>query len=406
MVSRKNIIAALITIIPLILWGFAQHTAPVVTNESLENNSTDRYLLVDVRESDDETGTLKSGIRLDIEDTVAVSSIARQYEKSPLLVICDGGLNSIIGANTLIESSADSVYYLEGGLQKNRNSKYISLLSDNPKPPINHTLTVPEQYATYIASFVIKPLYMVLSFILVVLLYRYKQSLHKPLMIGLFFFWLGENLCMVNYFFFNDESTMVEYLHSVGMMLCFAWFMSWAIDILKQKLITFNVSKRCSLVPLCSSCSYSKGKRCRVESLQQIISMACIIVALIPLTMSITHTSYTAIVFGEPYFYSHAALYQLHELRVLPIIAIVLFITSLLFSYIGQEKYRRLTDDLCAFGLGVIGFMIFRVALYGLFFSDISYFNFWEEGTELLFIIFIFIYMWIFHNGLYTVRKN
>jgi hypothetical protein len=79
-----------------------------------------------------------------------------------------------------------------------------------------------EQLAAVATGFVVKPIYTVAVLIIAIVLWKKTDLELKALKWAMLFFFAGENFCAANYLFTeNHDSNLLEYLHSLGMVLSF-----------------------------------------------------------------------------------------------------------------------------------------------------------------------------------------
>ena len=81
-----------------------------------------------------------------------------------------------------------------------------------------------EQLAAVATGFVVKPIYTVVALIIAIVLWKKTDLELKALKWAMLFFFAGENFCAANYLFTqNHDSHLLEYLHSLGMVLSFGF---------------------------------------------------------------------------------------------------------------------------------------------------------------------------------------
>lgn len=59
-----------------------------------------------------------------------------------------------------------------------------------------------------------------------------------------------------------------------------------------------------------------------------------------------------------------------------------------------------------AAGVGPLGFGMFRSVLTGMYNQDLVWFAFWEESTELVFVVGTCFLLWIFRHRLFEERAR
>ena len=78
------------------------------------------------------------------------------------------------------------------------------------------------------AFFVVKPIYTLLSLMVIVVLWNSASSDLVALKWGMLFFFVGENICAINVLVFKETSYLLEYGHSIGMVICLG-FVTYAM---------------------------------------------------------------------------------------------------------------------------------------------------------------------------------
>jgi hypothetical protein len=261
-----------------------------------------------------------------------------------------------------------------------------------------------EQVAAVLAGFVIKPLYMLHSAVMIVLLWRSRAADLGLLRWGLVFFLLGEAFCTVNYVFFNELSEGVEYLHGLGMILGVSFMMMALLEGTDSRLIHYSSeTDRCAALSLCKGCAKYAAVPCGLRRLFLLLIPCVMVLAGIPLTASTQPVSYNTTIFGTPYNYSHAIIQQLFEIRYAPIAAILFL--GLAFAFLALRGSRGVRPSKVLFGMGV-GYLVFgflRLILLDLYSSDMVWFVFWEEATELLLMSAVLAVLLIFRERLLAV---
>jgi hypothetical protein len=124
------------------------------------------------------------------------------------------------------------------------------------------------------------------------------------------------------------------------------------------------------------------------------------ILCFMPLTAVLLPVSYNTLILGTLYNYSHAVVHQIYEIRILPLMAFVLFAVSwCLLRYRKQEPVAW-SKAFFAAGTGALGFSLFRMILLHTYSDNLVWFAAWEEITELIFILGTGIVLIIFWQGL------
>jgi hypothetical protein len=84
------------------------------------------------------------------------------------------------------------------------------------RPRRSTTSSVFEQWVVIVTGFGVKPVYTVLSLIVIVRLWRQGAPDLVALRRGLIAFWLGENACAIDYLVFHGEFRFVGVLSQPG----------------------------------------------------------------------------------------------------------------------------------------------------------------------------------------------
>jgi len=259
-----------------------------------------------------------------------------------------------------------------------------------------------DQTMVVITAFVIKPLYMLISFALVWILRKARSSDLVALRWGLLAFFIGEAFCSVNYLFFHDRSILSEFLHNYGMVLSFA-FIGYALQESLDKYVIHysHPTKRCSFVALCGNCVKSQDVPCRIK---QIFKFSLVILgslAFIPLLAEVREISYYADIFGTAYNFIRPRAHQLFEIRYSPLLALLMFLIAFLSTHFSKDRQIPELARISVFaGIGALGFGIFRLFFNSVFAKNLAWPASWEELTEFILMIAIAYVIWLFRKSL------
>ena len=167
------------------------------------------------------------------------------------------------------------------------------------KPKGKSTL---EQLAAVSTAFVVKPVYTIIALIIAIALWNKRDLELNALNWAMLFFFAGENFCAANYLFTqNHDSHLLEYLHSLGMVLSFgfgAFALMEGID--RHALHYSDAKKNCGLAGFCRQCHKFEDVSCGLQSVIIFFGIAAAVVALLPLALNfISHPIKP--VSGEPH---------------------------------------------------------------------------------------------------------
>lgn len=327
-----------------------------------------------------------------------------------VLLICNGGVSSAEATRRLRSLGVADAWNVTGGLQSwiaaAETPGYpaiatLRLGSGEATPLPYRDAPLGEQAAAVIAGFVIKPLYMLLSAAIIVLLWRRHASDLALLRWGLVLFLLGEAFCTVNYVFFNEQSEGVEYMHGLGMILGVSFMLIALLEGTDSRLVHYSSeTDKCAALSLCKGCAKYAEVPCGLRRLFLLLIPNAMVLAGIPLTASPQTVSYNTTIVGTPYNYSHAIIQQLFEIRYAPLAAIVFLSLAFASLALGGSKGVRPSKVLFGSGVGYLAFGLLRLVLLGLFSSNMVWFVFWEEATELLLVLAILAVLVIFRDRL------
>ena len=246
-------------------------------------------------------------------------------------------------------------------------------------------------------------MYMALALVLVGILWRQRAPELVALRWAFIFFYGGEAFCAGNYFFFNDQSYLFEYLHSFGMVLSFAFVTFAVFEGLDNRIIKYSdLDQKCAALGLCRSCIKYTDAPCGLKRLFLFLALAGIVLAFIPLTAEPYMVSFNTQILGAIYNYSHPMIHQLYEIRWCPWFAVLLFAITFIILLFRRDDPVTPAKLCFAAATGYLGFSFFRLFLYAPYHDDFVWFVFWEEITEMVFVLGALFVLWAFRHGLFA----
>lgn len=259
-----------------------------------------------------------------------------------------------------------------------------------------------EQYEAFATAFVIKPVYGLLSFIAIVLLWRRRSPGLVSLRWAMILFFVGENSCAANYLFFRDRSVLLELWHSIGMMFCFGFVTYALMEGVDTHMVQYSAKgKKCSLLGFCRSCVKYKDVGCGLQKVFLFLCPAMALVALMPLSATPVSVNYNVNnILGAPCNYSHSLIYQWFEIRFSPVLACALLVGATLVLVLMKREPVPLAKVLFAGGMGAMGFSMMRFIMFRSYQENLLWMVFWEELTELLLVLGILTFLHIFRRQL------
>ncbi|HKW27790.1 MAG TPA: hypothetical protein VJT54_00505 [Verrucomicrobiae bacterium] len=261
-----------------------------------------------------------------------------------------------------------------------------------------------EQWLVIVTAFGIKPAYTLLSLVVILWLWRQRGPDLAALRWGLIAFWLGENACAVNYMIFHGYSDSWEYLHNLGMAVCFSFATYALLEGVDRRLIKYSSARdRCAALSLCRACiKYDSTAPCGLRRVFTLLLPATLMVAAMPLSADLKTTAYDTVILGSNVHYSETLADQLFEIRYCPYLAVLLLTASWLVLLFKREEPVPLAKALFAAGMGPVGFGFLRLFLAAAYRDDPVWFNAWEEITELLFVAAVAFILLVFRHSLFV----
>ena len=397
----------------LFVGRFANATPPQA--KELLRRQGESTLLVDVRSANEfRTRHIDGAKSWPLDEILALKhgdDLPVEFRDKRLLMLCSGGVRSTLATRHLAGLGVPRVVNVRGGVQEWIGSAVGSeaAVFDRWRTADGkivefpfHQLSWAKQLALVVSGFVFKPIYVVLSLAIAIVLWRSKAVDLAVLRWAMIFFFIGENCCTVNYLAFHETSYLLEYLHMFGMLMCFG-FVAYAFleGVDRRLLMLSDPGSKCVSLGLCRQCIKYTDAPCGLKRTFFMIIPACIVLALMPLSADWLSTSYNTEVFGTPYSLAHLTYQQAFELLYCPIAAIFLLTVSLLVLVVKRDDPLPLAKLAFAAAMGPLSFGFFRMILASCYRRNQSFNACWEEITELLFIVAVCFVLWTFREGLF-----
>ena len=401
---------------PLVLyWLLFGHVPTVTPQRAKELLRQQGAALVDVRRPEEfSAGHVDGSVSWPLDQilgTTRPDQVPVQFRGKTLLLLCDVGMATRWAAWHLGRVGVGRAFNVRGGIQEWLRSV------PGPKGEVfdrwrigpDRVVEFPfrespffEQALAVAAFFCIKPIYTLISLLLVIVLWKSQSPDLAALRWGILCFFLGENACAVNVLVLEETSYLCEYLHSVGMLLCFG-FTAYAVleGIDRRILMLSDPKRRCAALGLCGECiKYNQEVPCGLKrTFYMIIPLGMILALMLP-AADWQDNSYNTFIFREFYNYGHLRVYQQFENWFCPAAAVLLFGTSLLVLALKQDNAIATAKITFAAGLGPLGFGTLRMMLGGAYDQNRVWYAFWEETTELLFLLSVAFVLWTFRRTL------
>jgi len=256
------------------------------------------------------------------------------------------------------------------------------------------------ELAMTFAAYVVKPLYVVGSFVAFLILWRKKSRALTLMRWGLLSFFLGENICSVNYCFAYGSSDFLEFLHGAGMIgmnILLPWGMLLLFD---EKVFHYLDAERpCTFQRMCKQCWKTQDVACGFHQIAAWLALALALCALLPLCGTIRPYQAILPVFGVNVLWTNTFTILFIESRVYPILGALGFAAA--FVYLRRGK-AALQKALLPFflGLGFTSYAVFKMVLTLAFFDNPAWGDWWEEFTELIAIFAVLLFLYVFRGQL------
>lgn len=347
----------------------------------------------------------------EIRRLVSAAEAPEQFRGKTLLVICESGMLSALAVRKLRELEFKDTLNVKGGMQA-----WVAGAGDpcgqsfcNLRLASGAEGTLPfresplyEQWVAILSGFVIKPMYMTLSLVLIVILWRRRAPDLMVIRWALIAFFAGEAFCAVNYLVYGEASLLFEYLHCYGMVLAFGFTTHAFAEGVDRRLVHYSSpDRKCVALGLCRSCIKYTDAPCGLKRLFLFLLPMLLILSFMPLVAVPRAISYNTSILGTLYNYAHFVPHQVFEIRYCPLIAILCFAASLLTMVLKKGDPVPLAKIFLACGMGPLAFGVFRLFLTAAYADNMVWFVFWEELTELLYVAGVAAVLWVFSGGLF-----
>ncbi len=377
-------------------------------------------ILIDIRKSADfASAHIDGAVNWPLEEILKLYSaqqIPRRFQDKMLLFICNGGFRSSEAVRHLMRLGIKNVKNVRGGIQEwiasvssqegGAFERFSSESGTKTQFPFRQS-PLYQQLAAVISGFVIKPAYTLLSLIVAIVLRKSRSADLAALRWSMICFFIGENFCAANYYFFTDKSYLFEFFHSYGMLLAFGFATYAVVEGIDSRILMLSQpDRRCAAQGLCVNCIKYEGVSCGLRRTFLVIIPAMAIVAILPLFAAQHNVSYNTMIFGTFYNYSRRLIYQHFEMQFCPLAAMVMLIISLGILLFKKENALPTAKIFFAAGAGPLGFSLMRSTLTALYSDNIVWFAFWEETTELMFIVGVCFILLVFRKSLFRVGSQ
>lgn len=407
-----GIVLASAALPPLLYWLYAGRAPSLTPQEALVrlNEPGSRYVLVDVRQPESFAKAHLSGSvswPLDnIESLPGADDLPEPLRGRSLILICDGGPSSALGALRLRTLGLAEVFSVRGGLQSwiaqasavEPFAPMMDLPGGEVGRPAYRELPRTKQLLLVVSLYLVKPTYMLASLWLWYVLRKHRGGPSLAMRWSLLSFFVGEMACWVNFQFLREESAALEYVHSFSMVLFIA-LLTWSlIEAVDERILRYSAGDaKCIMLGHCRGCRKYSDVPCVLKRMFWLGSVSLAALALIPLTAIPNPVSYNSSIFGFVRNLMHPAAIQLYEIRFAPLAAIAFLVGAFSVLLLARQEHEGWAKILLAAGVGHLGFSYLRLAFLSFFGGDVVWFASWEEWTELLMMAALAYALWALH---------
>lgn len=237
------------------------------------------------------------------------------------------------------------------------------------------------------AAYGLKQGYEIMALLMIIKLWRATAGEAVTLRRALTAFLAGELSCAGNYLFFAENSLSMEYLHSFGMLVCFAFIAYAILQILDARIVKYSDRhSKCALLFFCKYCYKTQPVPCTARKIHQLLLLALLLFCLLPFTGKSDGYFETANILGTRVILGHSLAQQVMETVLFPLVALLFLGTSLTVLLARKEAGFAMAKMTLAIGLGALGFSLLRFIIFRSFKYEPLWADVWEELTEFVFV--------------------
>jgi len=398
-------------LVPPVIYTMLFLQAPSIAPETARNiivNAREKSILIDVRPAPEfNSFHLEDAINIPLDTIRADDKLSwqnRLKNREHIFLICSMGFLSARATEELyklgflnaknVEGGMDA--WLAGGKRDPAREPVLVRTSYGVGPGVSKLeFSLFEQALISFAAFGIKPLYGLISLVLIIALFKNRNTDAVALKWAMIAFFLGENACAVNFLFFEEQSKLMEYYHIYGMLVCFGLASYAFMVMLDTRVIGFTDKKeKCILLANCRQCYKYQPVSCNLRLMFLYLIPTAAIIAAIPLSGDLGSYFYTGDIFGSDILFGHFLYQQIIEYRICPLLSIVFLVIAGFYLIKFREKGMPVAKIYFAAALGPLCFGLMRFIMFEVYAGNPLWAEAWEEITEFIFIGFILWMVW------------
>jgi rhodanese-related sulfurtransferase len=368
-------------------------------------------LIIDIREARVyRKGHIPGAIRIDMDSIEGYLENIQIPLQRIIVTVCVNGWQSQVTAASIMARGYRNVYNLVGGTTAWMELGYplkpatgLDPAATILKPPITE-ISLLSQLAMTLAAFVVKPAYIVMTFLIIVMLWRKKSRDLVLIRYAMVLFFIGENACSLNYLVASNSSGWLEIVHGLGMVGMF-FLLSWGLVVyFDERVIHYlNPERSCVFQRHCQRCWKKENVSCGLHRLAIFLLPALAFTAFIPVTMPLRPFRIIMPVFLTDVLWLKDFWNLFLEFRLYPILGALCFIISYFWTRKGQHALQKAQLPFFL-ALGFTFYSYFRFGLLLTFSENQAWADWWEESTEFIMVALIMIWLVVFKNQLELKR--
>ena len=269
-----------------------------------------------------------------------------------------------------------------------------------PDKPVTINVGFWGAMAMTVAAYAVKPAYVIGALLIVVILWGKKSRDLAFVRWALLLFFVGENICSLNYMCTGGVSDTLEFLHGAG-MIGMNILLPWGLLLLFDERVFHYLApdKPCTFQRLCRQCWKSQEVSCGFHQVGVYLVLALATCMLMPLCATMRPFTSILTVFGVDVLWVNSPTILLIEMRLYPIVAALAYIMAFRFLRQGKAGVQRALLPLFI-GTGFGSYALFRFVLALAFYDNPAWADWWEEYTEFLAVAAVLLFLFVFRRQL------
>ena len=372
-----------------------------------EVSTVDPPFILDIgAESDYRQNHIPGAIHLNMDSIDGYAARGPIPREGRIIIVCVHGRQSQIAAATFMAYGYRNVCSLAGGTRRWHERGYplqpasdTEVDSDLLAPPVVE-ISLLSQIAVTLASFVVKPDYILMSVVVILMLWREYSVELVLIRNAMLAFFIGENACTLNYLVASNNSAWLEVIHGLGMVGMFFLLFWGLVRLFDERVLYYNDSeKRCAFQRYCKHCWKKEPVICGLHRLALWLLPALAFVALIPVTMPLRPFKIVMPVFLSDVVWLKDFWNLFIEFRLYPILGAFCFMIAFLYLRRGRDGLKKAQLPFFL-ALGFTSYSFFRFGLLLTFNENQGWADWWEESTEFIMIAMVLLFLAVFKDQL------